>query len=172
MKLCAYTPADEQNCLAIFESNAPLFFATQERETFQRFLNRLASPYAYYVVRDADEKIVACGGTKLEIANHSAWLRWDMVAKEFHGNKIGTFLTMSRLWLICQIPEIELVNLCTSQHTYPFYQTLGSVLKKVIPEGIVPGMDEYFMELKLDNPKCNELKLFSEHAALALPEQD
>jgi hypothetical protein len=172
MKLCAYTPADEPDCLAIFDSNAPLFFATQERETFQRFLKRLAAPYTYYVVRDADGKIVACGGTKLETSNHSAWLRWDMVAREFHGNKIGTFLAMSRLWLISQIPEIELISLCTSQYTYLFYQKLGFVLQKVIPDGIVSGIDEYFMVLKLDERKYNELKLFSEHAATSLLEQD
>jgi hypothetical protein len=172
MKLYAYTPAGEKDCLAIFDSNTPLYFATQERETFQRFLNRLAYPYVYYVVRDSNEKTVACGGIKFEPAKHSAWLRWDMVARGFHKQGIGTLLAISRMWLIGQISEIETVNLCTSQHTYQFYEKLGFVIQKIIPEGIAPGMDEYFMELKFDEGKRQELENFGKQESFAFSAQE
>ena len=122
MKFQPYSPVFEKDCLSIFESNVPMFFASEERETFQGFLHRLAHPYYYFVVRYASEKIVACGGMKLESANHSAMLRWDMVASDLQKQGIGSFLTSSRIDLLLQDPEIQMVNLYTSQHTYLFYK--------------------------------------------------
>ena len=161
MKLCEYTPVNEQDCLSVFDSNVPFSFAAQERGTFQGFLKKLALPYSYYVVKNDNEKIVACGGIKLELSNRLARLRWNMVKKEFHNQNIGTFLTLSRLYLICQSPSIQMVNLYTSQHSYRFYEKMGFVLQKIVPDGIVPGMDEYFMELKLDEGKKQELERFA-----------
>jgi ribosomal-protein-alanine N-acetyltransferase len=166
MKLCEYTSENGKDCLAIFDSNTPVSFAVQERETFQAFLNRLAYPYFYFVVQDDREKIVACGGIKLELSSKLAWLRWDMVAREFHHRKIGTFLALSRLYLICQIPDIQTANLHTSQHSYQFYEKIGFVVQHIVPDGIVPGMDEYSMQLKLDKSKSQEIKSFSKRESL------
>jgi N-acetylglutamate synthase-like GNAT family acetyltransferase len=149
VKLDEYTHADEADCLAIFDSNTPAFFAPQERETFQRFLQGLAAPYAYFVVRDEAGKTVACGGIKLEPSNGLAKLRWDMVAGALHGRHIGTFLTAGRLALIRRSAEIRTVRLWTSQHSYKFYEKMGFVVLHTTPDGIVPGMDEYAMELTL-----------------------
>lgn len=167
MKLCEYIPANEKDCLAIFDSNTPLFFDTQEQETFRGFLNRLAPPYYYFLVRDVDEQIVACGGMKLEPSNHSAMLRWDMVAREFHNQNIGTFLALRRLYVISQNPDIQMANLHTSQHSYQFYEKIGFVLQRIIPDGIVAGMDEYYMELKFTKEKIQELEAFASQETLA-----
>jgi len=156
MKLYPYTASEEAGCLAIFDSNTPAFFAVQERETFQAFLRRLAAPYAYYVVRDNDGKIVACGGIKLLKEGRGdraptsgvAHLRWDMVSAALHGRQIGTFLVSSRLALIREQAEIKTVRLWTSQHTHAFYEKMGFVVLSITPDGIVPGMDEYAMEMR------------------------
>ncbi len=158
MKLQPYSQAFEKDCLSIFDSNVPMFFAPQERETFRGFLNRQVHPYYYFVVSDASEKIVACGGMKLELSKHSAMLRWDMVNCESHKQGIGTFLTLSRLHLLSQNPDVQMVNVYTSQHTYLFYEGMGFILQHVIPNGIVEGMDEYYMELKLSHEKIQELE--------------
>jgi len=166
MKLCEYTSASEKDCLAVFDSNVSFSFAAQERETFQSFLRKLALPYSYYVVKNDDEIIVACGGIKLELSNRVARLRWNMVMREFHNQNIGTFLTLSRLYPICKSPDIQMVNLYTSQHSYQFYEKMGFVLQKIVPDGIVPGMDEYFMELKLDKGVKQELERFAKRESL------
>jgi len=158
MKLQSYSPAFEKDCLAIFESNVPAYFASQERETFRGFLNRQVHPYYYFVVYDEFEQIVACGGMKLEPTNHSAMLRWDMVARDFQKRGVGVFLTLSRLHLLSQNPDVQMVNVYTSQHTYQFYEKFGFILQHVIPNGIVEGMDEYYMELKLSHEKIRELE--------------
>jgi len=166
MKLIEYTPMDEKECLLVFDSNVPFSFAPQEKETFQSFLEKLAPPFSYFVVRDNNEKIIACGGIRLRLSEHSAWLRWDMVAKEFHNQKIGTFLALSRLHRICQLPEIQMANLCTSQHSYQFYEKIGFSVQRIVPDGIVSGMDEYFMELKLDDNKRQEIEEFTRRESL------
>jgi N-acetylglutamate synthase-like GNAT family acetyltransferase len=166
MKLCEYTPVDEKECLAIFGSNTPQYFAAQECQTFQGFLSQLAAPYSYFVVRNAGEKIVACGGIKLEPSNQLAKLRWDMVAGELHHQSIGTFLTLSRLYRICQFPDIRTASLHTSQHSYQFYEKMGFVVQHIIPDGIVPGMDEYFMKLNLDEDRRQVIASFAKQASL------
>ena len=167
MKLCEYIPEDEKDCLAIFDSNTPQYFAPQERQTFQGFLNRLAAPYSYFVIRNAGEKIVACGGIKLEPSNQLAKLRWDMVTAELHHQSIGTFLTLSRLDRICQFSEIQMVSLHTSQHSYQFYEKMGFVVQHIVPNGIVPGMHEYFMELNLDRGRKQVIANFAQQNSLA-----
>ena len=163
MELCDYRSANEKDCIAIFDSNTPFSFAVQERETFQRFLDKLAHPYAYYVVQDDNQKIIACGGTKLESSNHLAWLRWGMVTREFHKRKIGIFLTLSRLYLLSQDPEIQTAGLGTGQHSYQFYEKIGFVLKRITPDGIAPGIRIIIlMELKFDKAKRQELEDLSQ----------
>lgn len=162
MKLLEYSPANENDCLSIFDSNVPLFFATEEREKFRSFLHRLTPPYYYFVVHNANEEIVACGGMKLEFSNHSAMLRWDMVTREFHNRSIGTFLTLSRLHLISQYPDFQMVNLHTSQHSYQFYEKTGFVLQNITPNGIAEGIDEYYMELRFSQEKIQKLASFAE----------
>ena len=39
MKLQPYSPTLEKDCLSIFDSNVPMFFAPEEQETFRGFLN-------------------------------------------------------------------------------------------------------------------------------------
>lgn len=168
MKIYEYSPMNEIDCLAVFDSNVPTFFAAQEREKFRGFLNRLAPPYYYFVICDANEQIVACGGMKLKPSNHSAMLRWDMVSREFHHQNIGTFLSISCLHLISQDPDIQMTNLHTSQHSYQFYEKLGFVVQQITPDGIVPGMDEYYMELKFSKEKIQELEHFAKQRSLQL----
>ena len=166
MKLYEYTSTNEKDCLAVFDSNVPFSFAPQERETFQGFLQRLAPPYSYFIVRDDNENIVACGGIKLEPSNHLARLRWNMVSREFHKQNFGTFLTLSRLYRICQFPDIQIATLCTSQYSFQFYEKIGFVVQHIVPDGIVLGMDEYLMELKLDKGKKKELETFAKQKSL------
>jgi hypothetical protein len=168
MKLQPYSHVFEKDCLSIFDSNVPVFFASEERETFLGFLKRQVHPYFYFIVRNTSEKIVACGGMKLEPATHSAMLRWDMVINEIQKQGIGTFLALSRLHLIAQNPDIQMVNLHTSQHSYRFYEKMGFVLQHMIPNGIVDGMDEYYMELNLSHEKIQELAAFAEQKLLTL----
>ena len=157
MKLHSYSSAFENDCLSIFDSNVPMFFASEERETFLGFLRRQFHPYYYFVVSDDSEKVIACGGMKLNSANHSAMLRWGMVSVKTQKQGIGTFLLLNRLHLLARNPEVQMVNIGTSQYTYKFYEKMGFTLRHVTQNGIALGMDEYYLELKLSQEIIQKL---------------
>jgi GNAT superfamily N-acetyltransferase len=167
MKLCKYTPADEQVCLTIFDGNTPPFFAPEERELFAGYLHRVAPPYFYFLVRDDDGSALACGGMNFDTSGGCATLRWDMVAREYHHRGIGAFLVLSRLSLICQVPEIQTVLLGTSQYAQRFYEKMGFASHRITQDGIAPGLDEYIMQMKLDEKIRGRLGPFGKEKLLA-----
>ena len=76
MKIRKYTPSDFEGCMAVFDSNLPLYFDDSERDMFSNWLAHCGnnafeykSPTysnaefdSYEVVEDETEKIVGCGG--------------------------------------------------------------------------------------------------------------
>ena len=167
MKLSEYTPGHEGACLSIFDGNTPPFFAVQERELFAGYLKKVSPPYYYFLVRDNDEAVLACGGMNFEAPNHLAYLRWDMVSRDFQRRGAGSFLVLSRLALICQVPDIQTVLLGTSQYSYRFYEKMGFATRRITPDGIAPGLDEYIMGLELDGEMRNKLEGFLKEKAVS-----
>ena len=144
----------------IFDENTPPFFAVQEREPFLGYLKRVIPPCFYFLVRDGDEAILACGGIKFDALNHVAHLRWDMVSRDLQRRGVGAYLVLSRLALICQRPEIQTVVLGTSQYSYRFYEKMGFSVRRIAQDGIAPGLDEYSMGLELDGEIRSRLEIF------------
>ena len=167
MKLCEYTPEYEQVCLSIFDGNTPSFFAVQERELFAGYLKKVSPPYFYFLVRDDDETILACGGVNFDAPNHLAYLRWDMVSRDFQRRGVGAFLVLSRLAIICQVPDIQTVLLGTSQYSYRFYERMGFATHRIAPDGIAPGLDEYLMGLELEDDIRNKLETFGKEKSVS-----
>ena len=155
MKLCEY------------DGNTPPFFAIQERELFSGYLKRVTPPYFYFLVQDDDEAILACGGMNFDPPNHLAKLRWDMVSRDFQRRGVGAFLVLSRLALICQVPDIQTVLLGTSQYSYRFYEKTGFAIRRVTRDGIVPGLDEYLMGLELGVEIRNKLETFGKEKSVS-----
>jgi GNAT superfamily N-acetyltransferase len=156
MKLRAYTPADRAACLALFDSNVPLFFAPPERPDFMSFLD--APSCAYYVVQDDDGAIIGCGGYHYDAAAPVASLCWGMVARDRHRSGVGTFLLRGRLRRLCADSGGRAVLwLNTSQHVAAFYQKFGFMIVRITPDGLAPGLDEIDMVLYLSEARCSEL---------------
>ena len=60
-----YEPGDRDACLALFESNVPVFFDVSEREGFADFLDEMHWPYQV-IVRDGrivEDKAIVAGHT-------------------------------------------------------------------------------------------------------------
>jgi RimJ/RimL family protein N-acetyltransferase len=167
MRLCTYTPAHEPGCLQIFEGNTVPFFAARERASFLDYLKGLKPPCFYFVVQEESEDVLACGGMNFDTPNHLAYLRWDMVSRKHHRQGVGTFLALSRLSLICQRPEIQTVRLGTSQYSWRFYEKLGFSTRQITPNGIAPGLDEYLMDLGLEQNVRRQLERFGRENAIS-----
>ena len=122
MEISLFQPEDALTCLGIFDSNVPDYFLPQEKEGFASFLSRLPAPVTDFVARNQFQKVIACGGVKLEPEHHLAKLRWDIVHRSFHRQGIGKTLTQHRLAWIAQNQNIHLVQVGTSQFSVGFYE--------------------------------------------------
>lgn len=144
-----YRPEDMAGCLALFDSNTPLFFDESERDGFVSFLNDQALRWPYQVI-ERSGRIVGCGGHAVDADGVSVTLCWGMVDNGLHGQGLGRVLTEARIAAARATPGITRVKLCTSQHTQGFYARFGFEAETVTPDGFAPGIDRWDMVLKLD----------------------
>nr|WP_276562489.1 GNAT family N-acetyltransferase [Hoeflea prorocentri] len=135
--------------MAIFDSNVPTYFARQERSDFCTYLESVDAGDSPYLVLVRDDLVVACGGLIIEPGKRKAHLAWGMVDRSFHRQGVGTRLTQERLALARAIPDIEQLELATSQHTHGFYEGFGFTVSKITPDGHAPGLDRWDMVLHL-----------------------
>jgi predicted GNAT family N-acyltransferase len=144
-----YSLRDLAACLAIFDGNAPRFFAPGERADFAGFLEALPHADQPYLVLERDGQVIGCGGLSIEPEKRQASLSWGMVARPHHGTGLGARLTAGRLALARATPGIDAVVIETSQHTQGFYARLGFAVRQVTPDGFGPGLDRWDMLLPL-----------------------
>ncbi|MEX0893090.1 MAG: GNAT family N-acetyltransferase [Gemmatimonadota bacterium] len=136
----AYAPTDRAACLAIFDSNVPRYFTPEERAQFAAWLD--APPGPYFVLADAAEGVVGCGGYALGRAPGRADLCWGMVRADRQGEGLGLRLTRERLRRAVADPAVDALALTTSQHTRGFYERLGFRVTRVVPDGFGAGLDQ------------------------------
>lgn len=147
-RLRDYTPTDHEVCLAIFDSNVGDYFVPEERDEYIAFLNDLPGPY--WVIEGDGGDVVGCGGYAIQEDGVTADLCWGMVARPYHGQGLGRFLTTERIALIRNDPDVCAVLLGTSQLTTGFYERMGFVLERRVPNGYAPGIDRCDMRLEMD----------------------
>ncbi len=149
MTLRPYSPADASDCLSVFDSNVPNYFASCERADFQRFLNDLAIQYTYQVIEESG-RVIACGGLSIDAAGVAGFC-WGMVLRARHRQGLGRQLAVARLQQAFQHPGIKRIELSTSQHTQAFYQRLGFSVSRVVPNGHGPGLDAVEMTMPVND---------------------
>lgn len=146
MKILKYTSAFKAQCLEIFKSNMPKFFAVEEEKLFIDFLDHDIEDN-YYVV-EKDGAIVACGGVFLDEDSDEAGLSWGMVHSGQHKTGIGKLLTEYRIELLKEVYPDKVYKVDTSQHTAGFYLKRGFKTVEVIPDGFAKGIDKYVMKME------------------------
>jgi GNAT superfamily N-acetyltransferase len=139
-----YTPSDRATCLALFDSNAPDFFAFHERDEFGSFLD---GPEATMLVLEAPSgELIGCGGYYVRAENMDGGLTWGMVARHWHRRGAGRALLLKRLHAL-QTAGASAVTVRTSQHSRGFFEREGFKEVRVVPDGFAPGID--MVELRL-----------------------
>jgi Acetyltransferase (GNAT) family len=142
VRIRAYTAADKNACLGVFDSNLPTYFDLTERTEFEDFL---AAPDADYFVAVAEDIVVGCGGYVAE--GTEGRLCWGMVHSTKHGSSIGSALMSWRLRLLFSLARIETIGIETSQHSAGFFQKCGFVTRHVQVDGFGVGIDRVEMSL-------------------------
>ena len=144
-----YRPSDADACLAVFDSNVPVYFAPAERPEFAAFLAEM--PCAYLVGEAADGGVVACGGWfhAPERGDGTAGLAWGMVRRDWHGRGVGRLLLEARLAGVHAAPGVRTLVISTSQHTERFYARAGFEVTARVADGHAPGIDKVDMQRRV-----------------------
>src|SRR5687768_13267725 len=122
MQLRPYRPADREACLALFDSNVPVFFASFEKDGFVTFIDELSTQGIDYLTLQDDARIVACGGIGLK--EGEARMCWGIVDGARHGEGLGSVLLVARL-LRGALLGATFAGLDTIPRTVPFFERLG-----------------------------------------------
>ncbi|UHO39647.1 GNAT family N-acetyltransferase [Chryseobacterium capnotolerans] len=147
MKIINYTKIFREDCIKIFKSNLPKFFAMEELPFFEDFLDQYTKEN-YFVVK-MDGQVVANGGFFLDTKNSVAGLSWGMVHADYHGKGIGKALTQYRIDLLKKTYPSLPYKIETSQHTAEFYKKNGFRTVEIIPDGFSKGIDKYIMIMEV-----------------------
>jgi len=148
MRIRPYETDDRDACLALIRSNTPEHFVPSDEEAFGRFLDDLPGPY--FVVEDPYGGVIACGGMAQEEEPSLATLCWGIVAAEEQRKGVGTALLEHRLReFLPRHPEIERVQVNTTQKVQGFYERHGFRAREIRQEAYGPGLDHVRMERQL-----------------------
>ncbi|OAI42451.1 hypothetical protein AYO41_04280 [Verrucomicrobia bacterium SCGC AG-212-E04] len=141
-----YHTGDYEACLAVFDSNVPLFFAAPERTSFANFLARLTCSF---FVAEHEGRVVGCGGFYLVPADCLAGLVWGMIARDRQRCGLGSALLRERLRRLASEPVIRTVRVNTSQHTTAFFQRFGFETVLTVENHFADGLHQHQMLLRL-----------------------
>lgn len=146
-----YTAHDFDECCGIFVSNTPEFFREAELPAYQKYLRENA-PGNYWVLRDENSLMLACGGLWLR-SGYEARLCYGMVRSEYRKKGLGSLMLAYRLQKLMDMPAMRIIQLDTSQHNPEFFKRFGFETVKTEINHYAPGLHRHDMELVISNEK-------------------
>ncbi|MGH1335341.1 MAG: GNAT family N-acetyltransferase [Aureispira sp.] len=144
-QITLYTPAHQDACMALFDSNCPHYFSTEERQPFLDWLQTEEALGGRYFVLSIDNKILAAGGYFPRPEQKQTGLSWGMVHQDHHKKGFGTILTTFRLQAIAKEFPNWPCAINTSQHTKAFYERHGFVIKSMVLNAFGEGLHDCWM---------------------------
>lgn len=153
-----YHASDKDACLAIFDSNTPPYFDSEERPPFATWLEQIGlgklaysnTDFEHYEVAELDGQIIACAGFYIVHKEKVARMAWGMVHRAHHGKGVGSAHLKRRIHIMQEQYAGYQIDLGTSQHTYPFYAKQGFEVTAYFPNGYGEGIDRYDMILRIN----------------------
>ena len=145
-----YTAADEATCLALFDTNVPDAFSSDERAEYLAFLRALPGPY---FVLEQGGRAIGCGGYAAAGDGKTADLCWGMIDQALHHRGLGALLLQARIDRIVAARDATAVALKTVEETVPFFRKFGFELTRVVPDGVAEGRDRYDLTLDLNRQR-------------------
>jgi GNAT superfamily N-acetyltransferase len=139
-----YSVSDRAACLAIFDANCPAYFAPNERDDYEAFLD--ANPATYEVCIVNDVVAGAFGLTGDDVQRKS--LNWILIDPSLQGCGIGSAI-MDRVVAIGRDSGWSFLDIAASHKSAPFFARFGAVIETVVEDGWGPGMTRVNMVLDL-----------------------
>jgi ribosomal-protein-alanine N-acetyltransferase len=151
----SYTSNMRQRCIEIFRSNVPKFFLEHEVADYARFLDNIA-PNNYWCAFDG-EIIVGAGGIWVR-SDGIGRLVFGIVRRDLHLKGYGRQLVNFRLKKLAEQPNLEIVQLDTSQHNPGFFKRFGFRELSAVENKYGPGLHSHAMELRLDSESRRKIQ--------------
>lgn len=142
MNIRKYTQQDQPAVLELFDANCPRYFAPEERNDLENYLE---SELEDYFVVEMEGELVACGGINLQKEQSKGVLSWDMIHPDYQKRGIGKALVMFRIRHLEEVYQVENIGVRTSQFTDRFYAKCGFELKNIVKDYWAEGYDLYDM---------------------------
>ncbi|MFZ9029601.1 MAG: GNAT family N-acetyltransferase, partial [Crocinitomicaceae bacterium] len=106
MEILPFKSELKKDCITVFNSNIPKYFATHELEEFTTWLDT-GQTDTYYVVK-TDGQIVGCGGIYLDPQNNKAGFAWGMIHQDFHNKGLGKAFSEFRVKKIKELSDLPI----------------------------------------------------------------
>ena len=142
VKLRSYLHKDRNYCLAIFDSNCPMYFAANERPDYAQFLD--SKPMGYEVCLHKGSVVGAFGIIGSETDYRS--INWILISPDSQGLGIGSIL-MARAIELANKVKIKHIKIAASHLSAPFFARYGAVEILETKDGWGPDMHRIDMEL-------------------------
>ena len=139
-----YRNADRQACTSIFDANCPEFFAPNERQEYEEFLEHVSGDYE---VCEVDGKVLGAFGLFVDGENMKT-LNWILLDPQTQGIGVGSTI-MERVIQLSRTSQTRVVKIAASHKSAPFFARFGASTTSLTKNGWGPGMDRLDMELPL-----------------------
>ena len=139
-----YCSSDNQTCTRIFDANCPEFFAPNEREEYQEFLECASEGYE---VCEVDGEVLGAFGLFGD-GRKGKTLNWILLDAQSHGMGVGSKI-MKRVIHSAGRSEAKRVSIAASQKSEPFFAKFGAISTSTTTDGWGPGMHRIDMVLPL-----------------------
>ncbi len=139
-----YCSVDNQACTAIFDANCPEFFALNEREEYQDFLECASEGYE---VCEVDGRVLGAFGLSGD-GQEAKTLNWILLDPQTHGIGVGSRI-MERVIHLGRTSEAKMVRIAASQISAPFFAKFGARTASTTTDGWGPGMHRVDMVLPI-----------------------
>jgi GNAT superfamily N-acetyltransferase len=153
-----YCSVDNQACTSIFDANCPEFFALNEREEYQDFLECASEGYE---VCEVDGRVLGAFGLSGD-GQEAKTLNWILLDPQTHGIGVGSRIMervihlgrtseaiMERVIHLGRTSEAKMVRIAASQKSAPFFAKFGARTASTTTDGWGPGMHRVDMVLPL-----------------------
>ena len=141
-----YNAKDKQQCIRMFVSNMPRFFAPHELTDFDAWLDRRVYPapaHDQYFVLEKDNAIIGCGGYYYDPQRNMVRFTWGLISNEFHRIGYGRFFIQYRMRHAASAFPNAIQAMDTTQHSWPFFEKMGFECVSIEKDGYCEGMDRY-----------------------------
>jgi GNAT superfamily N-acetyltransferase len=140
----SYSDADRQPCISIFDANCPEFFAPNERQDYEEFLEREPGEYE---VCEVEGRVLGAFGLFVDSEGMKT-LNWILLDPQTQGIGVGSTI-MERVIQLSRASQTRVVKIAASHKSAPFFARFGASPTLLTKNGWGSGMDRVDMELSL-----------------------